>query len=290
MPSSNKSKNGRVRPVNSQSTDFTRRLFEEFKASFLKDLRSYVRYPAWLLGDFISTPLWFFFFALGVTLFAPPSEAGSRGGGLAFFFYGFVFIILFSTSVWGVGQSVRNEQTAGTLEQFFLSPVSRVTLIVGRWARIFLTDTVIISYTTVLLYLLGGLFVTLLDPVLFVVSLGLYEVALIGFGLFVAALTLRIKSYNTIANLVFFGYMILTGALFPITLIPMPFRYISLAIPFTYFNDLMRNAALGTSTILPEGLEYASSVLLAIGMLVLGYFVFNKVEEEARARGSIGTS
>ena len=276
--------------MNSRNINFTQRLFEEFKASFLKDLRSYVRYPAWVLGEFISTPLWFFFFALGVTLFAPVTASSSRVGGMSFFFFGFIFIILFSTSVWGVGQSVRNEQTAGTLEQFFLAPVNRITLIVGRWARVFLTDTVIISYTTLVLYLFGGGLITLLDPALFLFSLGLYEVALIGFGLLVAALTLRIKSYNTLANLVFFGYMILTGALFPVTVIPMPFRYVSMAIPFTYFNDLMRHAALGAPTILPQDLEYVAGILLSIAMLLVGFVAFNKIEEEARIQGSIGTS
>jgi ABC-2 type transport system permease protein len=276
--------------VNSQNTNFTKRLFEEFKASFLKDLRSYVRYPAWVLGEFISTPLWFFFFALGVTLFAPTITSSSRSGGMGFFFFGFIFIILFSTSVWGVGQSVRNEQTAGTLEQFFLAPVNRATLIVGRWARVFLTDTLIITYTTLLLYLFGGGLVTLLNPASFLFSLGLYEVALIGFGLFMAALTMRIKSYNTISNLVFFGYMILTGALFPVTVIPMPFRYVSLAIPFTYFNDLMRHAALGTPTMFPNVLEFVAAVFLSISMLLVGFFTFNEVEKEARFRGSIGTS
>jgi ABC-2 type transport system permease protein len=276
--------------VNSQNTNFTKRLFEEFKASFLKDLRSYVRYPAWVLGEFISTPLWFFFFALGVTLFAPATTSSSRTGGLGFFFFGFIFIILFSTSVWGVGQSIRNEQTAGTLEQFFLAPVNRATLIVGRWARVFLTDTLIITYTTLLLYLFGGGLVTLLNPASFLFSLGLYEVALIGFGLFIAALTMRIKSYNTISNLVFFGYMILTGALFPVTVIPIPFRYLSLAIPFTYFNDLMRHAALGTPTLFPNVLEFVAAVFLSISMLLVGFFTFNEIEKEARSRGSIGTS
>lgn len=276
--------------MNSQNTNFTKRLFEEFKASFLKDLRSYVRYPAWVLGEFISTPLWFFFFALGVTLFAPTTTSSSRSGGLGFFFFGFIFIILFSTSVWGVGQSIRNEQTAGTLEQFFLAPVNRTTLIVGRWARVFLTDTLIITYTTLLLYLFGGGLVTLLNPASFLFSLGLYEVALIGFGLFIAALTMRIKSYNTISNLAFFGYMILTGALFPVTVIPMPFRYLSLAIPFTYFNDLMRHAALGTPTIFPNTLEFVAAVFLSISMLLVGFFTFNEIEKEARFRGSIGTS
>jgi ABC-2 type transport system permease protein len=268
------------------------KIFAEFKAAFLKDLRSYIRYPAWILGDFISTPLWFFFFALGVTLFSPstPKQGSSNEGGFSFFYFGFIFIILFSTAVWGIGQSVRNEQMAGTLEQFFLAPVSRVTLIVGRWARVFLTDTIVIGYLTLLLYLVGGGLVTLFDPALFLFSLALYEIGLIGFGLFFAGLTMRMKSFNTISNLVFFGYMILSGAIFPITVIPTPFRYVSMGIPFTYFNDLMRHAALKTSTILPESPELIIAALLSVSMLLVGLFAFRKIEEDARVSGSIATS
>jgi ABC-2 type transport system permease protein len=277
--------------VNSRNTSLSLRLFEEFKAAFLRDLRSYIRQPAWVLGDLISTPLWFFFFALGVTLFAPTTTTANESmSGAGFFFLGFVFIILFSTSVWGIGQTIRNEQTAGTLEQFFLAPVSRVTLIVGRWARIFLTDAVIIGYTTVILYLVGGGVITLLQPGLFLLGFGFYEVGLIGFGLFFAALTMRIKAYTTLSNLVFFGYMILTGALFPTTVIPTPFRYLCMAIPFTYFIDLMRHAALASPTILPLTLEYTVAALLSIAMLLVGLVVFNKIEEDARMQGSIATS
>lgn len=278
--------------MNSRNTSQVLRLVAEFRAAFLKDLRSYVRYPAWMVGEFISTPLWFFFFALGVTLFAPTSLSSSspHEGGVSFFFFGFVFIILFGTGVWGMGQTVRNEQMAGTLEQFFLAPASRVTLIIGRWARIFLTDALIIGYTTILLYLIGGALVTLYDPVLFLFSLGLYELGLIGFGLFFAGLTMRIRSYNTISNLVFFGYMVLTGALFPISVIPVPIRYLSMAIPFTYFNDLVRHAALATPTILPGTLEYVIALLLSVCMLVLGFVAFKKIEDEARVRGTIATS
>jgi len=253
-------------------------------------LRSYIRQPAWVLGELVSTPLWFFFFALGITLFAPTTPTAPSTSGISFFVLGFVFIILFGTSVWGIGQTVRNEQTAGTLEQFFLAPASRVTLILGRWARIFLTDALIIGYTTLILYVIGSGLVTLRDPGLFLFGLGLYELGLIGFGLFIASLTMKIKSYNTISNLIFFGYMILTGALFPITVIPTPFRYVCMAIPFTYFIDLMRHAALATPTILPATLEYTAAILLAVSMLLVGLFVFNRVEESARMSGSIATS
>jgi ABC-2 type transport system permease protein len=278
--------------VNSRNTSPLLRFATEFRAAFMKDLLSYVRYPAWMVGEFISTPLWFFFFALGVTLFSPTSLSSGTGqqGGLSFFFFGFVFIILFGTGVWGIGQTVRNEQTAGTLEQFFLAPASRITLIVGRWARIFLTDSLIIGYTTLVLYLLGGGFVTLYDPILFVFSLLLYEIGLIGFGLLFAGLTIRIRSYNTVSNIVFFGYMILTGALFPISMIPVPFRYLCMIIPFTYFNDIVRHAALATPTILPEILEYLTAALLSAFMLLVGFVGFEKIEDEARVRGTIATS
>jgi len=275
--------------VNWLSTDNFSRISREFRAAFMKDFHSYVRYPAWLVGDLVSTPLWFFFFAVGVTLFAPTTQT-SIYHGYSFFFFGFIFIILFSTTIWGTGQSVRNEQTAGTLEQFFLTPANRMTLILGRWARIFITDLLVIGYTTVLLYLFGGGPLYLYEPGLFTFTLVLFEVGSIGFGLFFAGLTMKLKSYNTLSNLVFFGYMILTGALFPVSVIPMPYRSISLAIPFTYFIDLMRHAALLTPTILPEGLEYASAVLLAFVMLLLGFVMFNWIEQDARAQGSIATS
>jgi len=271
---------------NFQSTKLLE-IVSEFRAAFLKDLRSYFRYPAWMLGEFVSTPLWFFFFALGTSLFAPPSPRAPYENSFDFFYYGFVFIMLFSTAIWGIGQSVRSEQLAGTLEQFFLAPVNRVTLIIGRWARVFITDVLIIGYTTLLLYLLGGVTVTFRDPMLFLASLALYEVCLIGFGLFFAGLTIRIRSYNTVSNFVFFGYMILTGALFPVNVIPLPFRYISLVIPFTYFIDLMRHAALYTPTLLPEFSEYLAAVLVAIVMLFIGFIVFKWIERDARVRGVI---
>jgi len=275
--------------VTSQNTRFSN-IKTEFKAAFLKDLQNYLRYPAWILGEFISTPLWFFFFALGVTLFAPTSSSGLYGSSFDFFYYGFVFIILFSTSIWGIGQSVRIEQQSGTLEQFFLAPVNRTTLIIGRWARVFLIDVLIVGYTTLLATVLGGVPITMHNPILFLYSLTLYELGLIGFGLFIAGLTMRLKAYNTVANLVFFSYMILTGALFPVTVIPFPFRYISLAIPFTYFIDLMRHAALLTPTLLPESWEYLAGILVALSMLLVGFTVFNWIEKDARNRGTIATN
>jgi ABC-type polysaccharide/polyol phosphate export permease len=63
-----------------------------------------------------------------------------------------------------------------------------------------------------------------------------------------------------------------------------------MAIPFTYFIDLMRHAALASPTILPEIFEYVAAILLSISMLLVEFVAFNKIEEGARLRGSIATS
>ena len=84
--------------------------------------------------------------------------------------------------------------------------------------------------------------------------------------------------------------MIICGALFPITVIPLPFRYVSMVIPFTYYIDLMRHAALSTPTILPVTFEYFVSLVLSILMFLVGFIAFNKIEQDARRQGSIATS
>jgi hypothetical protein len=52
----------------------------------------------------------------------------------------------------------------------------------------------------------------------------------------------------------------------------------------------MRHAALGTQTLLPRPEEYLIAALLSVSMLLIGFIAFNRIEKEARARGSIATS
>ncbi len=207
----------------------------------------------------------------------------------SFFFWGFVFLIIFSTSIWGIGQYIRTEQLQGTIEQLFLAPVSRVTIIFGRFARTFFTDLAIIGYTVLLIGLVGHQPIFIINPLLFVLVFAFLELAVLGFGLIFAGITFRIKSFNILANLTQFLVIGLCGLFIPLNALPTPVRLVSLGIPFTYFADLLRNAAAGSSTIV--GLEV--ELPLAIGLAVLTFFVgltfFKITEKSAQERGMIGT-
>ncbi len=207
----------------------------------------------------------------------------------SFFFWGFVFLIIFSTSIWGIGQYIRTEQLQGTIEQLFLAPVSRVTIIFGRFARTFFTDLAIIGYTVLLIGLVGHQPIFIINPLMFVLVFAFLELAVLGFGLIFAGITFRIKSFNILANLTQFLVIGLCGLFIPLNALPTPVRLVSLGIPFTYFADLLRNAAAGSSTILGLVIELP----LALGLAVLTFFVglafFKITEKSAQKRGMIGT-
>ena len=174
------------------------RVLGEVRAAFVKDLRIYLRYPSWIASEFITLPAWFVMFAIGVSSWVPKSQATAVFGSTTvfnFFYWGFIFLIVFSTSIWGIGQSIRTEQLQGTLEQLFLAPVNRVTIIIGRFARTILTDLAIIIYTVVLLGLLSHQTVVVQNPLALLLIFVFLEVAVLGFGFVFAALTFRLKSF-----------------------------------------------------------------------------------------------
>jgi ABC-2 type transport system permease protein len=235
-------------------------------------------------------------FAIGVSSWVPKGHVGAVFGSTEvfnFFYWGFIFLIVFSTSIWGIGQSIRTEQLQGTLEQLFVAPVSRVTIIIGRFARTILTDLAIIIYTVVLLGLLSHQTVVVQNPFAMILIFVFLEVAVLGFGFVFAALTFRLKSFNVMANLAQFAVIGLCGVFFPLYILG-PVRYVSLAIPFTYFVDLIRFAAVGSkipggSTILDPALEFVLAILLALAMFVVGLGIFSVTEKKAREAGMIGS-
>ena len=207
----------------------------------------------------------------------------------SFFYWGFVFLIVFSTSIWGIGQYIRTEQLQGTLEQLFLAPVSRVTIIFGRFARTFFTDLAIIGYTALLIGLLGRQPIFIINPLMFALVFAFLELAVLGFGLIFAGITFRIKSFNILANLTQFLVIGLCGVFFPLTILPTPVRLVSLGIPFTYFADLLRYAAAGSSTILSPVIELPFAFGLAIVTFLVGLAFFKVTEKSAQQRGLVGT-
>ncbi len=175
------------------------------------------------------------------------------------------------------------------MEQLFMAPISRLTLIVGKWARTLLTDSIVVSYTGLIILLVGGLSIRVANPILLLISIGLFELAILGFGLIFAAIAFKLKAFNTIANFFQFMLIIFGGAFFPVALLPFPFVLISLAIPFTYYADMIKFAAVESPTLINWSIELLFVAGLSVMMLLVGLQVFRWVERSVKTKGQIGT-
>lgn len=91
----------------------------------------------------------------------------------------------------------------------------------------------------------------------------------VGFGLIFAAIAFRIKSFNILSNLTQFLVIGLRGVFFPLTVLPVSVRLVSLAIPFTYLADLLRYAASGSTTLLDPALEMIVALGLSFGLFIM---------------------
>lgn len=251
----------------------------------------YFRYPAWVVGDLLSTPLWFAFFALSIFLFAPPGEFSSSNIGvtLNYFFWGFVFVAIFNTTLSGIGQYMLTEQITGTIEQIFLAPMNRLTLVAGRWARAMITDLIVVVSTAVFLELSEHVGISFVKPLQLVWVLILLEIGLLGLGLILASVGLRFKGFVTAMNYAWIVIIIFSGVFFPITALPRAFLILSLLLPSTYYVDLIKHYGVGTASLMNSGIELALITATSAALLIIGWYVFGWMEKAVKNRGKLGS-
>jgi len=183
-----------------------------------------------------------------------------------------------------VGVAIRDEQIKGTLEQNFLAPVNRFTLLVG----LSLTDIVI---TSAIFLVVVGVAVAIVMPSGFLsiipafLALLLGLIPLFGISFLFAGFVVRFKEpyiFTQIVNLVF---ATLTGTYYPVTFLPYWVQFLSGTLPQTYVIADMRRIVLANQTLV--SLYGSIFILLALALVypMLGYAVFKRVEKRAGVTG-----
>jgi len=263
---------------------------EALSAIFWKGLKHHLRYPGEFLL-FLLLPFLFTFLILGM------GTAVAGGNAAAYFASrtGTTNIVVYEvlgSAVWmiswvvieDVGTAIRDEQIKGTLEQNFLAPVHRFTLLVG----LSLTDVVI---TSVLFLVVVGVSVAVVMPsgILTIVpaflALLLGLIPLFGIGFLFAGFVVRFKEPYIFTQIISLVFATLTGTYYPVTFLPYWVQILSGLLPQTYVIEDMRLIVIANQTLV--NLYGSLFVLLALALAypVLGYAVFRKIERRAGVTG-----
>lgn len=225
-------------------------------------------------------------FAVGGVAVGLAETAGTTDV-VSYLFLGMLSLTLTSAGFWSVAFSLKQELDAGTLEPAWLTPTRRETFVIGMT----LSGLILAVIATVILVGVGiwlfgadiaaGLAVAV--PVLAVTSVGV-----LGFGYLVGAIVLRMREGNFFVDATDFIVVALSGAAFPIIVLPWAVRWIAYLLPTTYGLDIMRATTLDTPPLLPLPLAWLMLAVTSVAFVAIGRWAWLATEHRLRVLGTLG--
>jgi ABC-type uncharacterized transport system permease subunit len=203
-----------------------------------------------------------------------------------YLFLGMLALTLASAGFWDVAFSLKIEMDMGRLEPTWLTPTRRETFIVGMTLA---GIGVAVASTLVLVGVGVLLFGAAIAPQLAVAVpiIALTSVGVLGIGYLVGALVLRMREANFFVDAADFIFVALSGAAFPILVLPDAVRWIAYLLPTTHALDLIRVSALGTPPLLPAPVAWAALAVTSFGLVWIGRRAWLATEHRLRVEGTL---
>lgn len=242
---------------------------------WLREMKTFIRAKSRVVGTLVMPLLFLGFLGIGFTGLSLPGIPQDINY-LQYLVPGMIGMTMIFTSMF-TGMSVLWDRQFGFLKEIMVTPVSRVSIVIGRITGG--TTTSVIQGVAILLIslLLGFKIFGVLPVLLSVVFMILTSVAFIGFGLAIASKMKDMQGFGLIMNFVMFPLLFLSGALFPIDNLPLAVKAIAYLNPLTYGVDGMRGVLIGVSS-LPVILSLAILTGFCALMVFLGAYLFEKSE------------
>ena len=203
-----------------------------------------------------------------------------------YLFLGMLALTLASAGFWDVAFSLKVELDTGRLEPTWLTPTRRETFVIGMT----LAGIVVAVASTIVLVAVGILlFGAGVAPQLAVALpiIALTSVGVLGIGYMVGAIVLRMREANFFVDAADFIFVTLSGAAFPILVLPDIVRPVAYLLPTTHALDLIRASALGTPPLMPPALEWAALIVTSIAFVVVGRWAWLATERRMRVHGTL---
>ena len=257
-------------------------------AIMARDARLSLSYPFSFFMQFASVFITVAGFYYMAVLVKPSASLGMQGRTLDYFTYVVVnlaFMLILSTSLQAFSATLRRDQVAGTLEAIFVTPtgVWLIALASGAWP-------LLIGAAQAIAYFVFAFFFGLRLQAVNVQTLGLFLVlglaCMASLGIMGAAIVIRFKQQPPSSFLVGSAAALLTGVLFPVSLLPAPLQVLSWLLPMTHALTGFRGALTGVGPDALAGdliwLAVAGAILLPVSL-----YCFSWALETAKRDGTL---
>ena len=240
---------------------------------WLREVKKYLRSRSRIIGA-LGQPI-FYLLALGYGL-GSVFQAAGQGSYIQFLAPGVIGMAIIFTSIFN-GMQIIWDRQCGFLKETLVAPVSRVAIMLGRTFGGATVATMQGSIVLGLTLLFGFHPVSWALVVPAIVLMFLVASLFSGLGITVASFLTDMQGFQLIINFLAMPMFFLSGALFPLTKIPLLLKALATTDPLSYGVDGLRALLIGASLF---GVATDVTVLLTIAVVLLGIgsYRFTRIE------------
>ena len=209
------------------------------------------------------------------------------GDVVTFVFTGYMIMGFIGTAVWAMGFSIRREQWFGTLESLYVTPTSRLSLVLGMALHSTVHQSLGTAIEFAAIYLIFGLALQIQGILPALAIFALMMLALYGFGILVSALSLVLKEGWIVAEAIHSIMMILSPVAYPLIVLPTIAQQASSILPTAPALVGMRAFLIEDYTPEVTGNVFLHLLALDVAWILFGIFIFYLTDVYVRKRGSL---
>lgn len=211
----------------------------EFNAIYVivaREFKKFVRERSRLVSAIARPLVWLFLVGAGMSRLVPPVDGVSY---MQFIFPGILgMTILFSSMFSSI--SIIWDKEFGFMKEILVAPVSRISIVVGKALSGMIIST-IQAVIVLALFPLLGLKLGAADIIGAVVICALVSFSVSAFGIVIATFYESYESFSAIMNFIIMPMFFLSGAMYPVKLLPEALRFAAKLNPLTYGVDALKH-------------------------------------------------
>jgi ABC-2 type transport system permease protein len=243
---------------------------------WLRQIKRFLRVKSRVASSILMPFLFLAFLALPLS-FIPAMEIGGMSP-LDFLAPGIVgMTLLFAATM--SGASVIWDKEFGFLKEVLVAPVNRFSIILGRSLGGMTTAIAQALIIVAIAVAVGVRISSVSGFFLSIVFMILTCATFTGLGLILATKLGDTEGFMSIMNLIVMPIFFLSGAFFPLQVMPAWVRYIMYIDPLTYGVDGLRGTLVGGAAF-PLWLDFVVLLVLSIVLAGLGAYFFSKMEAD----------
>lgn len=203
-----------------------------------------------------------------------------------FLLAGMIGLICWSSSVWWSGSAIENERYEGTIAALFLTPASRVAVVIGHGLGGLLY--MVPSFAVVgLLGVITGARLNVDSLAAVMLSLLALIVSSLAMGFLLASFFILTRRANLMANIIQHPLYLVGGFMVPRDQLPTLLYWLSQAMPIAHAVDAFRASMLASATLNDVNSALLATLLTSGIFVLIGIVGIRKVEHVAKRSGQL---